>query len=471
MRTLRSRFILSHILPILVIVPIIGIGLISLLRVQVLLANLSTEMTQQAILVARVAASYTEIWYDPGRAQAFVSDISPSLLAQITLIDSTGHILESNNPADAGKTGQPANIPAPTTNQTQPQISVIYSPSRPGEITDVYAPVVQPLHGVVGYVRLSNPLATLDTNFQNLSRLILLIVGAGLLAGIIFGLVLAIQLERPLKKTVQAVYGLANGQQSEPLVEQGPEEIRTLARAFNTLADRLQTLESGRRRLLANLVHELGRPLGAMQSAVQALQGGADQDPQLRTELLAGMEDELGRLKSLLNDLAHLHDQVLGSLELSKRSVDLQEWIPRVTAPWREAAQQKQLAWNLSIQPDLPQVEVDPDRLGQAVGNLLSNAINYTPPGGKVDVSVTSQDGSVSFCIQDTGPGILPDERKKLFTPFFRGRAARRFSDGMGLGLSIANDLVAAHDGELLLESLPGKGSQFTIRLPEKPTG
>src|SRR5690606_18745018 len=108
--------------------------------------------------------------------------------------------------------------------------------------------------------------------------------------------------------------------------EEGPEETRMLLRAFNTLVERLRTLEESRRKLLANLVHELGRPLGALQSAVTALSGGADEDVQLRRELLGGMDDELHRMRSLVDDLAQLYEQELGSLELERRPVDLNEW-------------------------------------------------------------------------------------------------------------------------------------------------
>ncbi|MDD5370252.1 MAG: HAMP domain-containing sensor histidine kinase [Anaerolineaceae bacterium] len=466
MRTLRSRLILSHILPILIILPIMGIGLISLLRAQVLLSTLSSEMTQQAVLVASFAGNYNEIWYDPGRAEAFIADVSPSLMAQITLMDSTGRILVSSNPADSGKIGQPANIPVASTDLAHPQMSIIYSRVHPDEISDVYVPVVRPLQGIIGYVRLSNPFASIDASFQSLRQLIFLVMGAGLLAGIILGLVLAIQLERPLQKTVQAVYGLANGQRTAPLPEQGPLEVRTLAKAFNTLVGRLQTMEDGRRQLLANLVHELGRPIGALQSAVQALLGGADQDSALRTELLQGMGDELGRLKGLLNDLAHLHDQVLGTLELSLQPVTLEEWLPRVLAPWREAAQEKKQSWQMTIAPGLPNVEVDPDRFAQALGNLASNAVHYTPLGGTIQVEVDHIAGEVVFTISDSGPGVAPEEKAKIFTAFYRGKAARRFSDGMGLGLSIARDVVDAHGGELSVESIPGQGSRFIIRLP-----
>jgi two-component system, OmpR family, sensor histidine kinase BaeS len=278
--------------------------------------------------------------------------------------------------------------------------------------------------------------------------------------------VLALDLGRPIQETQRAAEQLAYGQPPAPLAEQGPEEIRSLACSFNVLAARLQTLEESRRRLLANLVHELGRPLGALLAAVQALTEGADQDQALRGELLGGMEAQIHRLQRLLDDLAQLHDRVLGSLELNRQPLALAEWLPETLSPWRETALQRALMWQSNIPAEMPVISADPDRLAQAVGNLVSNAIKYTPPQGSITVSAGSQAGEVWLRVTDTGPGIAAEEQARIFAPFYRGPVAGRFPQGMGLGLSIARDLVTAHDGRLTVESAPGSGSQFTIWLP-----
>jgi two-component system, OmpR family, sensor histidine kinase BaeS len=111
-------------------------------------------------------------------------------------------------------------------------------------------------------------------------------------------------------------------------------------------------------------------------------------------------------------------------------------------------------------------VKMDPDRMAQALGNLLSNAIRYTPPGGKVVLSALAVEKDVLIQVNDSGPGIATEEQSQIFTPFYRGKAARRFSDGMGLGLTISKDLIEAHGGELKVESRPGQGSLFIICLP-----
>ena len=214
------------------------------------------------------------------------------------------------------------------------------------------------------------------------------------------------------------------------------------------------------------MVHELGRPLGALRSAIQALAGGAGQDPQLLADLTAGMDDEAARLQNLLDDLAHLHEQVLGTLELDYKPLLMSEWLPKVIRPWQEAARDKHLSWNTDITANLPEISADPMRLASAVENLVSNAIKYTQPGGSVVVKAGVDGEELWITVQDTGSGIAPDEQEKVFEPFYRGNQGRRFKQGMGLGLSIAHDLVEAHGGWISLESQPGNGSRFTIHLP-----
>jgi len=134
--------------------------------------------------------------------------------------------------------------------------------------------------------------------------------------------------------------------------------------------------------------------------------------------------------------------------------------------PWRTVAQEKGLEWQTDIASDLPEVEIDPDRMSQVIGNLISNAIKYTPQGGAIAVTADASKDVVNFGICDTGPGIDPEEQERIFEPFYRSQAHRRFPQGLGLGLTIARDLVEVHGGTLELVSEPGEGSCFTIHLP-----
>lgn len=467
LRSLRSRFILSHVLPLLVIIPLLGLGLIYVLERQVLLENLSSELEGQALLAAELAASWEDAWVDSDRAADLVAFLAPRVDARVMLLDSNGWLLASSDPADVAQVGQPLQLAGlGEALAGQPSVYTSYSQRLHHEIVDVLAPVVNAEDQVVGVVRLSHLLTTVYERFVRLRYLISAVLIAGLLLGAMVGLILALDLERPLRQLTQAVDELARGERSILVAERGPTEIQGLARSVSTLVQQLRSLEQARRRLLANLVHELGRPLGSLRSAIQALLGGADRDETLRRELLSGMEDETGRLRRLLDDLAGLHDQVLGTLELDRRSLNVGQWLTTLIGPWREDAQAKGLRWKSEIAPDLPPLKADADRLGQALGNLLSNAIEYTPSGGQVSVEAGATDSEIWIRVSDTGPGIPPEEQEQVFTPFYRSQAGRRFPQGMGLGLSIAREVVLAHGGHLELASTPGLGSQFTAYLP-----
>ena len=231
------------------------------------------------------------------------------------------------------------------------------------------------------------------------------------------------------------------------------------------LQTRLRDSEETRKRLLANFVHELGRPLGALQAAIHALQQGADNDPALRQELLQGMDGQVERLKPLLDNLASLHGACSSALALNRVSTDLSAWLPGILVGWRAAAEQKRLTWVQEIPSNLPPVNMDADRMAQVIGNLLSNAIKYTPEGaGEIRIGAAQQGNEIRIKVRDTGIGISKEDLAHIFDPFYRGHNAR-FPQGMGLGLSIARDVVNAHGGRITAESELGKGSVFTVSL------
>jgi signal transduction histidine kinase len=475
-KSLRGRFILSHMLPLVVVIPLIGVTLVYVLETQVMLDNLSTELMGQAVIVAEVASTRADIWTDPSRAQLFVALVDSNVTTRIMLLDLNGDLLCSSDPSDVDLVGQHGNmVGGAGARAGTASVHTTYSRYLQQEVVDVLVPVIGPDQQVMGVVRMSHRLFSVYERFLRLRYLIAGVLAGGLVLGAVAGWAVAVNLEKPLRQVTQAVSQLTSGERTEPLPEQGPREVRSLSRAVNALVEQLHSMEQARRKLLSNLVHELGRPLGAFHSAIQALVGGAADDPPLRHDLLAGMADEVGRMRRLLDDLAALHDQVLGSLELDRRQTELRPWLAHTLSPWRQVAQDKGLQWQMTIPASLPTVEIDPDRLGQALGNLLSNAIKYTPSGGTVTVQAGIEAQQLWVRVSDTGPGIASEDLERVFTPFYRPRPRgpqpdRRFADGMGLGLSIAHDLVVAHGGRLQAESTPGLGSRFTVWLPLPPS-
>lgn len=464
--TLRGRFILSHILPLLVIVPLMGIALIYVLETRVLMPSLVSELTQQAALIADAADERSGVWTDPVQAQALVARLAPQLTARLMLLDPAGRLRASSDPADANRLGQVidyaglSEVQAGRTSVTQD-----YNRFLQADIADVWQPVMRPDGTVAGIIRLSYRLTAVNERFSQLRLMVMAVAVAAIGLGGAMGWLLAGNLERPITQVTHAVNQLAERHTVEILPGQQPAEIDQLVQAYNALARQLQALEDARHQLLANIVHELGRPLGALQSAVQALQGGAADDAALRGELLQGMADELHRLRRLLDDLHGHYDLAVGTLEIKRQRIDLRDWLPQVLAPWRAAAERQGLDWAASLPAEPLVVEIDPDRLGQAIGNLLSNALTYTPHGS-ISIAVRSDPFNAYLAIVDTGPGIAPADLARIFEPFYRSSAARRFPQGMGLGLAIARDIVTAHGGRLDVSSAPGAGSRFELTLP-----
>lgn len=469
LNTLRRRFIVSHMLPLLFIVPLMGIALTFVLETQVLLVILARETQEETILLAEIANDDPEIWSNAAHTQSFVSRIKQDMSARIMLLDSHGRLLASSEVSDNASLGQPLAY-AGISEILAGHVSVHtdYSQQQDTATTDVFLPVQGTSHQVLGVIRLTHRLASVYDEFFSLRFFIAVVLTVALILGSAVGLALALNLERPLRQLTQSVYNLSTGQHLTPLPEQGPKEIRVLLRAFNTVAERLRSVEEARQQLLSNLVHELGTPLAVLNSGIQALRGGAAEQAELRQEMLAGMEDEVRHLRRLLDDLARLYDRVLGTVKLKLEPLAVEDWIARILVSWQQAAQTKGLRWEAHISSNLPLIQADPDRLAQILSNLLSNAIKYTRPGGTVSVAAGREGENVRIEVSDTGVGIPPDEQTLIFDPFYRGRLGGRFSEGMGLGLTIARDLALAHGGRLELTSALGQGSRFTLWLPIK---
>lgn len=467
MQTLRSRLILSHTLPLLITIPLISLALIYILETRVILPNLSRELVIQANIIAETTRNQADIWSNPAQAQRFVTRTAEHLTAQITLLDPKGQILASSHPEIVGRLGQPLDHPnLPDILAGGRSVQMNYSRSLQAEIVDVFVPVLDSDQQVIGVVRMTQQLGSVYELFLNLRYLIASVVMVEILVGVGLGLILALNLERYLGRVTEALYQIANGQPLSLLPERGPVEVRALFQAINTLVERLQSLEEARRHLLANLVHELSRPLGALRATTHALLKGADQDPALRRELIEGIEAEIQRLQPLLDNLTQLHGQVLGTLELHRQPTEIGPWLSRTLQPWQAMAQEKGQQWVVEMPATLPALNIDINQLAQAVGNLLSNAIKYTPSDGTITVVARVRDHTFQIRVSDTGPGITVEEQDHIFAPFYRSQLNRRFPQGMGLGLAIAHDMVVAHGGQLLVESTPGLGSHFTIRLP-----
>jgi signal transduction histidine kinase len=463
-RSLRGRLIFSHLLPLLIVVPLASLALLFTIETQVVLTELSETLTERANLIITALEDQADVWNNPDLAEDFVMDYGEQFQGQLILLSAQGRLIASSTTDSGGQSSQPTHLSGlEAALEGEASVIIWYSIFSPG--AEVLLPVIDARQELLGIVGVRQTLQGIFSQIGQLRSLILIIFSIELLLGGLIGFLLARRLARPIGRAASSVIDIADGKDIEPVPLEGPDEIRQLSAAVNTLEERLRLLEETRQRSLANIVHELGRPLGAIQSAVHVLLEGTA-DAQVDRELLVGVDDEIKRMQPLLDDLALLHGQVTGTLTLDRRQVSLSDWLPPALLPWRASALEKGINWTANIPGDLPEVLIDPERIAQVLGNLISNAVKYTPEGGSIKVTAGAEQGTVWFRVSDTGSGIDPNEHEQVFEPFYRSQKERRFPQGLGLGLTISREIVAAHGGSLELVSNPGQGSQFTVYLP-----
>ncbi|MBX3625874.1 MAG: HAMP domain-containing histidine kinase [Rhizobacter sp.] len=289
--------------------------------------------------------------------------------------------------------------------------------------------------------------------------LIAIVVAVGL--AFIFGLWLA----RPLKRLEQAVIGLGENRLDQPIEIRGPSDVRLLGRRLEWLRLRLAELDSDKSRFLRHVSHELKTPLAALREGVSLLEEGvtgALSDDQ--KEVARILRQNTALLQSQIEDLLRFNAAAFEARKLVRQRVELIGLLKDLVARQRLQWQARQLA--VKVEGEALWAEVDPDKLGTALGNLLSNAIRFSPPGATIRLCVTRVPGRACIDIVDQGPGVAAADRARVFEPFYRGE--RQPSDavrGTGIGLSIVHEYITAHGGVVELQD-DGPGAHFHIELP-----
>jgi len=263
---------------------------------------------------------------------------------------------------------------------------------------------------------------------------------------------------RPVGDLIEATGRLEAGSYEARVAERGPREMRSLVRAFNTMAARIETNEANRKQLLADVTHELRTPLTVMQGNVEALLDGVHP---LDREHIAPLLEETKMLARLVDDLRTLSLAESGALALHREPVDVASIARNVVSAFAEQARRASVS--LGASADGPTaIEADPLRIREVLVNLVTNALRYTPAGGSVGIDSRGSDSSVEVTVQDTGTGIAPDAVAGIFDRFSRATD----SPGAGLGLAIAKGLVEAHGGTIRAVSAPGQGTRIVFTLP-----
>jgi signal transduction histidine kinase len=259
---------------------------------------------------------------------------------------------------------------------------------------------------------------------------------------------------RPMDNLIEAARRIESGDYSARVPEWGSSDIRSVARAFNSMSARLKTIDEQRRNFMADVTHELRTPLSVIRGQAEAIADGVYPADEAH---LAPILDATQTLDRLVADLRTLVETDSGNLVLHKEPTDLGALVHDTVESFRPQAESAGITLAAEIAEDLPPKNVDPSRIRQVIGNLLSNAIRHTPSGGSVKVSVDTS----GMTVADTGEGITPELLPHVFERFAKGPN----STGSGLGLAIAHDIVAAHGGTLKIESTVGSGTTASVTL------
>jgi signal transduction histidine kinase len=349
----------------------------------------------------------------------------------------------------------------------------------------------------VGYIvaaglTLLNVLLTARMMFINahdltLAGLLLLFAGG---ISVSFGYFLSTSITLALAEVARAAERLSEGEFSARAQVAGRDEVAELARAFNTMAARLEqadaderALDAARRDLVAWASHDLRTPLASLRAMLDALADGVVSDPESVARYLQQSQSEISRMSALIDDLFELAQMDAGNLVLRGEASSLSDLISDTLEGFSARALARQVQLTGSVDPRIDPVWMAPDKISRVLRNLVENAIRHTPPGGQIEVRAEPGSGDagakVAVKVRDTGEGIPLADLPRVFDRFYRGDAARtrgqagegRLSGGAGLGLAIAKGLVEAHGGQISIESTLGKGTTVEFTLPRQPPG
>ncbi|WP_433246172.1 sensor histidine kinase [Streptosporangium sp. CA-135522] len=287
-----------------------------------------------------------------------------------------------------------------------------------------------------------------------------------LLFAVAVSVVVSTRLARPVRALTEAAQRMRQGDSSARVTVTATGEVGELSEAFNRMSEHLEQMEVQRKAMVSDVSHELRTPLSNLRGWLEAVQDGvAELDP----ELIASLVEEILLLQHIVDDLQELALADAGKLRLHPEPVNVADLLDQVATAHRGRAESAGLTLTTRI-AGAPELLADPVRLRQAVGNLVSNAVHYTPPGGRITLSGRLTDGHVLIEVADTGAGIAPEHLPRVFDRFWREEKSRnRRTGGSGLGLAIVRNLAEAHHGTVSVASTPGEGTVFRMRLPVEP--
>jgi two-component system, OmpR family, sensor histidine kinase BaeS len=306
----------------------------------------------------------------------------------------------------------------------------------------------------------------LETQYLSAVNNYLWIAGVlAVVAAAVIAVIFSRQITAPVSRLSAAAERVKNGDLSQRVRAGSADEVGVLSRDFNAMVDSLETNRDSRRKLMADLAHEMGTPLAVLQSNLEGIMDGLVEASPAQ---IASLHQETILLSRLVKDLRVLSEADSGRLALISSTGDVAEVVEGVVDAMKNEAARRQIALALEAPGRGLKVNFDRDRVSQVVANLLTNSLRYTPEGGQIKISVRphSEGRYVLVSVSDTGQGISAEDLPHIFDRFYRGKVGTKRADGSGIGLAVVKELVEAHAGTVWVESRDGEGSTFLFTLP-----
>jgi signal transduction histidine kinase len=320
--------------------------------------------------------------------------------------------------------------------------------------------------------------ATAQDDARSNTRSTTILVAAGLIGGLLAALILFTGLinsmRAPLGRLVEGARRLAGGDLRTRVEVGGPVEIATLGNAFNEMANSLERDARERDRVermkddfVLTVSHELRTPVTVVKGFAEMLTEQRKSLNSTQYEAAEVIAESASQLQKMINDLLDLARSDAGKLRIERKPVSVRSLAQRVGRQMRPHFEERDQLFSVSVEKDLPEVEADPDRIGQVLANLLTNANKYAPQGSEVRLAAAKVGDEVEFAVTDNGPGLGEEELEHVFDRFWRAESGETQSvGGTGLGLAIAKSLVELHGGAITANSSPGEGATFRFVLP-----
>ena len=461
--SIRFRLTAMFLAIILAVMLIISLFLYSILE-RYHMNNLLEHLQRTGFLASDFLVGHLRGQIDTVRLSSLAENISRQAGARVVFIDDQGTVV-----GDSVRVGGLLNQAldqedVKTALDGTVSSSITYSERIGHEIKQMAIPVLEESGEVIGVIFLSTSLADV---YQTLADIRIFLFLSTLLAMAVVGggsIALARRFTGPLEELTDAAKKMSEGKLDQHIEFTSGDEIGRLADQFNIMARRLNYYTNNLKKFAADVAHEVRTPLTTMSLLTKSLKEH-DMEPRQQKEFIEDLDNELERLVQLVNDLLELSKLEKNQVVYEEVTMNflLRDMIRGNRYRFKQAGLDL-----IALIPDQPlKVSAVPMQLRQVVSNLLDNALNYTPAGGSVTVSLFREGDEVITMVEDTGSGIPKEDQSFIFDRFYRVDQARtREGGGTGLGLAIVSEIIAKHNGRVWVESEEGRGSSFYFALP-----